>query len=281
MRKLNTYYLLVVIILMSQWTFVFGQKLPKVQKTSARAPENIKIDGKATEWNNKFQAYNKNTELYYTIANDDDNLYLLIRADKSDIITKMIHSGTTFAINAKEKKDGESFAVTYPKYQKKETPLYLTLSNRPKGMQDSIKTQLQIDSFINTKNKQLSQRLRYIGIKGITQTSDSIMRVKNTANILSSASLNNQFCYTYELSIPLKLLPLTAGIKKSFYYHITLNGVADRGGKVNIIETAKGERITYTGADGVNYVLPSVGINAMTLAFSTDFWGEYTLAKKQ
>ena len=36
-----------------------AQKLPKVQKTSIRAPENIKIDGKANEWDNKYQAFNR------------------------------------------------------------------------------------------------------------------------------------------------------------------------------------------------------------------------------
>ena len=38
-----------------------AQKLPNVQATSLRAPANIKIDGKATEWNDKFQAYNHST----------------------------------------------------------------------------------------------------------------------------------------------------------------------------------------------------------------------------
>ena len=55
------------------------QKLPNLQTTSLRAPASIKIDGKTTEWNNRFQAYNKATEVSYTIANDKDKLYLVIQ----------------------------------------------------------------------------------------------------------------------------------------------------------------------------------------------------------
>ena len=53
---------------------VHAQKLPNKQEISFQAPTNIKIDGKASEWNNQFLAYNNATDIYYTIANDDKNL---------------------------------------------------------------------------------------------------------------------------------------------------------------------------------------------------------------
>ncbi|MBC7401019.1 MAG: hypothetical protein H7289_13850, partial [Mucilaginibacter sp.] len=53
-----------------------AQKLPKVQTASIAAPTNIKIDGKATEWGNKFQAFNRTTEVYYTLSNSATKLYL-------------------------------------------------------------------------------------------------------------------------------------------------------------------------------------------------------------
>ncbi len=40
------------------------RKLPNVQQVSLRAPANINIDGKTTEWNNRFQAYNDTTHVY-------------------------------------------------------------------------------------------------------------------------------------------------------------------------------------------------------------------------
>jgi len=70
-----------------------AQTLPKVQEASLRAPDNIKIDGKPTEWNNQFQAYNTATDLFYTIANDDQNLYLVIQAKKPLSISKIGQRG--------------------------------------------------------------------------------------------------------------------------------------------------------------------------------------------
>ncbi|HCN82336.1 MAG TPA: hypothetical protein DIT07_01770, partial [Sphingobacteriaceae bacterium] len=61
-----------------------AQKLPNIQEASLRAPAGIKVDGKATEWNNQFQAYNKATEIFYTISNDDDKLYLAVQATDLD-----------------------------------------------------------------------------------------------------------------------------------------------------------------------------------------------------
>lgn len=48
-----------------------AQKLPGVQQTALRAPTQIKIDGRTTEWGNQLQAYNKATCIYYTLCNDD------------------------------------------------------------------------------------------------------------------------------------------------------------------------------------------------------------------
>jgi len=43
---------------------VNAQNLPNVQKVSVRAPANIKIDGKASEWDDKFQAFNHATDIF-------------------------------------------------------------------------------------------------------------------------------------------------------------------------------------------------------------------------
>src|ERR1700709_19758 len=79
-----------------------AQKLPNVQQGEMRATTNIKIDGKTNEWN--FVAYNKNTEVYYTIANDDADLYLIVKAVKPDIVDKLIFGGLTLTVNASGKK---------------------------------------------------------------------------------------------------------------------------------------------------------------------------------
>src|ERR1700679_721966 len=82
-----------------------AQNLPNVQKVSLRVPGNVKIDGKPTEWDNTFRAYNYNTNIFYTMANDDDNLYLVVKATDADIINKIVGGGTVLTISKTGNKD--------------------------------------------------------------------------------------------------------------------------------------------------------------------------------
>jgi len=52
----------------------------------------VRIDGKITEWGN-FQAYNPATEISYTMANDNDKLYLVCSATQPEVIQKIIEGG--------------------------------------------------------------------------------------------------------------------------------------------------------------------------------------------
>src|SRR5476649_2012908 len=91
-----------------------AQKLPNVQTASVRAPANIKIDGKTTEWNNTFQAYNHATDIFYTVSNDDAKLYLTIQASDKLVINKIMSGGITFTIQKSGKKtDKDGISITY------------------------------------------------------------------------------------------------------------------------------------------------------------------------
>src|SRR5471030_2113106 len=76
-----------------------AQKLKAVQENNMRAPSNIRIDGKLTEWDDTFKAYNNTTDIFYTISNDDENLYFAIKAGNRFIATKLLGGGINFAIN--------------------------------------------------------------------------------------------------------------------------------------------------------------------------------------
>lgn len=67
---------------------VEAQKLSAVQETSVFAPAGIRIDGKAAEWGPAFQAYNKTTRIFYTLANDRNTLYLTVHASDKTTIRK-------------------------------------------------------------------------------------------------------------------------------------------------------------------------------------------------
>ena len=62
-----------------------------------------------------FQAHNHATEIYYTLSNDNDNIYLAVQAKYQNVIDKIIRGGITLTINhTLKKKDQKAVSVTYP-----------------------------------------------------------------------------------------------------------------------------------------------------------------------
>jgi len=94
-RKISFLSILLLISLFN----LNAQKLPKIQEESLRAPNDIKIDGTFSEWNGKFKAYNTNTQIFYTIANNDSLLFLTMRATDQLIIRKIIAGRITITFN--------------------------------------------------------------------------------------------------------------------------------------------------------------------------------------
>ncbi len=82
---------------------ISAQKLPNKQESSIYAPAMVTIGGNASEWGNTLQAYNRATEISYTLANDADNLYLICRATEPEVIQKMMLSGITLTISRADK----------------------------------------------------------------------------------------------------------------------------------------------------------------------------------
>jgi hypothetical protein len=76
-------------LIFSALTITSAQKLTAVQLVLLRSPDNLKIDGQSSEWNNKFQAYNSNTSTFYTIA----KIYLLLPGIQQLAVNRLIPLG--------------------------------------------------------------------------------------------------------------------------------------------------------------------------------------------
>jgi hypothetical protein len=240
----------------------YGQKPPSEQKGSVRAPSTIKIDGKANEWGNKFQAYSNHTQFYYTMSNDDKNLYLTIQADEPPIIRRIINGGVTLTINKSgKKKDPEGIHITYPLLSQ----FTVSLKN-PRIRYNGPTPVTEGDSLMNVTNKRMndkSKEIRVIGIKGI----DTLISVYNTDGIKAASAFDNKMVYTYEMAISLKTLGLSVNNPSKFVYQVMINAMESKG--INIVKNESG------GIVSVNIVGP----NAVMGQEATDFWGEYMLAK--
>jgi len=238
--------------------YASAQSLPNIQKTSIRSPVNIKIDGKATEWDGRFQAYNKATDIYYTLSNDDENIYFTIQAKYHDISDKILRGGISLIINhTLNKKDGEHIIVAYPVYSASgQSDVTNMLARKENAKRDVNGADVAVDDL----NKVLDANSKTIRLSGIKDITDKEISVYNEEGIKAAAQFDKQLWYTYELAIPIKYLALPNNGADAFGYNIKINEPED---------------VHPSRADG-----PPPPPMIMTSIAVTDFWGEYTLAKK-
>ena len=165
-----------------------AQQLPNVQTVGVLASPQVKTDGKATEWGGKFEAYNKATSMYYTMANDNEKLYLTIQVTDTITIERIINNGITLTIKCGDKGSSSSpLIISYP---------------------------------LNGQLRSTNHQIKVTGSKSIP---DSLISTTNNLGIEAAASSNHQKNYTYELAVSLKyLVPLINEIG-TFTYNITLN----------------------------------------------------------
>lgn len=267
-------YALLVILAGSISFFAIAQKLPAKQEVSLRAPNNIKIDGKTTEWNDEFQAYNTVNRIFYIVSNDDNNLYVTVRAADFNSTMKILHGGITFSIgSAAEKKGGKSASkvlVTFPfpNANSHIEPLEDIVYHYEKIAKDTTEIKKQEESIILTANKQANDLFKGMAITGIKEIKEPIISIYNEAGIKTVAQFNNYMRYTYELAIPLKYLTSLINNEGKFRYSIKLNAKYPLVLKPGDIEGP-------TPKLGADFKPDQLYGN-----YDTDFSSEYTLAKK-
>lgn len=251
-----------------------GQKLPNKQVISLIAPVNIKIDGKANEWNNKFQAYNTATNIFYTISNDDNYLYLTIQVTDPLVINKLYSNGLTFSVIPFEKKDEkEGIAVTYPFFDKNDK-FHVNIGSMPNIKLGDKRSVIQADSFLRETNDRMEKKSKWIIVKGI-KGMDTLISAYNDDGIKAAALFDDKMTYTWELGIALKHL---SGISASpkFNYHIKLNPIKASDNTTTTYKVAPDGRTIPV----VTFNVDADVRNLLSMMSPTDFWGEYTLAKK-
>lgn len=274
--------------------FTMHSHAQSVQEESVWAPANIKIDAKLTEWNNTLQANNKTTNLYYTIANDDKNLYLAVKSTDQANSTKIVSGGITFAINtAGKKKDKEAFAVTFPVVNR------ASMGNqfRQRG---GMGGQRPDSAAMANMRSQLLATAKEISLKGFKDIPDSVISIYNEYGIKAAVGYDSNGSFIYELALPLSQLGLSPGSAKELAYNIKVNAMqfgrrdGDNGGNDNARGMGgdgggRGNRGGFGGGNGGGFGGGAIsvttvrvnggGMNMQDMMSATDFWGKYILAK--
>jgi hypothetical protein len=275
MKKFNTNLFKVLLPALFFSVIANAQKLPKIQTASIAAPANIKIDGKATEWGDKFQAFNRTTEVYYTLSNSATKLYLTVQATEKNIIRKITQNGISLTIMPKDK-SGSKLVVTYPQYGKKEAPGFFNLRDPYEVNKDTVKNNYLADSVAAAYNDNINNRFKLIGVIGVASAEDSTLSVFNSEGFKAIGRFDRKLFYTYELAIPLSYIARSGDTPTSFKYNLMINGVP---GEVRTVPGGRGNRMVYTAPDGSERNIGGPSPDNMSFAYASDFSGEYTLAK--
>lgn len=286
----------------------YGQKLSNVQEGSVLAPANVKIDAKTTEWNDAFKAYNKTTLINYTLANDDKNLYLVVKSADQGNNRKIVAGGITLTINtADKKKEKDAFAITFPLVSRDN----IRSQFRSRGFGGGLAPTLDSTDIANMR-KQILATAKEIKLSGFKSITDSVIAIYNEYGIKTAISYDDMGSLIYELAVPLNLFSISTDNPKEFAYNIKLNGLQfssrDRDGSSRDREggssreggessgggssrSSGSSRGSYSGgggrsgrssgSSGGGSSSYESGRNDMqSLISPTDFWGKYTLIKK-
>ncbi|WP_183574683.1 hypothetical protein HDF18_01025 [Mucilaginibacter sp. X5P1] len=270
-----------LVILTCIYSNLRAQKIQSVQEGNLWAPSTVKIDGKLTEWGTTLQAYNKTVKLWYTIANDDKNIYLAIKSTDMDNNNKILAGGISFILNtAGKKKDKNAFNITYPMVSHTGGGGRGGRSRKGFGQQDTPDT-----ASIIAQQKQTLATAKELSALGFKDITDTVISIYNEYSIKAVANIDDKEIFVYELSIPLKLLDIAPGDQKEIAYDIKVNGLQLGSNSISI--GGGGTRISgggggFGGGFGGGGGGPTFGggksLDVSDMMSPTDFWGKYTLA---
>ncbi|GAB3933244.1 hypothetical protein [Mucilaginibacter myungsuensis] len=255
-----------------------AQKLPSKQTNSLRAPADIKIDGKATEWKDQLQAYNDAVSFSYTLSNNDNELFLTVRCALPSVVRRIMNGAISLNIyKSGQKTEKDPISITYPLFEgnTRFRPQFFAPKPHPGGVvmfpppqvvaseEPPLKDPIP-DSLLEVNNTKFAALAKVIGIKGIPGL-DAQLSVYNDDGIKAAGRFDNLMVYTYELSVSLKHLGLKASDAHKFLYQL----------KINDVEPARAKPVN-NGRGGTSY---EVTADTRLEQPATFFWADYILAK--
>jgi len=255
MKSIAWLFLLLCICLIAQ-----AQKLPNIQSAGVYAPANVKIDGKTTEWNNQFQAYNNNANLFYTLANDAGNLVLVVQTTDRTTIEKIMRNKLSFIIA------GKNGSLTL------KTPGVTTQTNKDVNRAMARKEAIT-DSLLTALNKGLTTSYKEMEVTGLAGVTEPKIPVYNDLGIMVAARVDMAKAFTCELAIPLKYLSPYLSADGSFNYNIKVNGIKLGG----MIDT-NGNKMELSNADMATSTL--AGFPMLDMVATYEIVGTYKLIMK-
>ncbi|WP_186462381.1 hypothetical protein [Pedobacter suwonensis] len=265
-------------------SFLYAQDVEE----NMRMVKPFKADGISNEWNEPLNQYNDATRLAFALANDDQNLYIIIESLDPQTTFSVLSGGITLNINtAGKKKDG--IQLTFPLMERPHelkdvniSPNHIAQPNGDMGMPHDPST--------------VNKSIRVSGFKNIV---DGDLSAENQNGIETGMSIHPNKDLIYELRIPLEQLGVNVEAKKPLVYHIKINqpdrtamhqsGRQENGGRAGGFSGGKGMGGMGSGRGGMGGGRSGGGMSRSRgqglqesrgiAAKQSDFWIKYKLVK--
>ncbi|HEY4326601.1 MAG TPA: hypothetical protein VGN20_21630 [Mucilaginibacter sp.] len=178
-------------------------------------PTNIAIDGDVKKWGDSLRYYNTEKHINYSIANDQDNVYMAIRITDRLDQRKIIKSGITFSVDPKGKKK-ETFSITFPLNVQGGAPALPS----PKAEDGEVTKQDREELM-----RERITTLRGIKVVGFKDIEDDMITTSNTYGIKTAINYDDDGNLVCEAAIPLKFFHSDDPAKNEWAFNFKINGI--------------------------------------------------------
>jgi len=177
-------------------------------------PANLVIDGNAKEWGDSLRYYNAEKKINYSLANDQENLYMAIKITDRLNQMKILRAGITFSIDTKGKKK-ETYSLTFP----------LNVNgNQPPPVEKMDNGDVTKEDRDELMREQITT-LRGIKVAGFKDIEDDMITTSNTYGIKTAINYDDNGNLIYEAAIPLKFFNAGDITKNEWAFNFKINGV--------------------------------------------------------
>ena len=251
--------LLVIVITLFNLSAAFSQKKAEII-TTKWANNPVIADGLLSDWPDSLTLFNEATNLYYSLANDNKNVYLALRSASKQDLTKILAGGISFSANIDRKKKDQA-TVIFP------------ILDRTPGKARNIKDQPEAEEM----QKQILSKIKDIKVTGFKEIIDGGISLQNTYGIRAGASFDRNSNLIQEIIIPLNLLNLSTANAGEVIYSIKVNG--HQGSSAAMSQRQTTQRQPMGGMYGGQFPPRNSAMNK--LLTSKEFYIKSRLATKQ
>jgi hypothetical protein len=258
----------------------YAQSAKSVTIPSLQAPPvSVMVDGDIKDWGDSLRYYDKENKIGYTLANDKENLYIVVMIKDRVQQIRALKAGVTFSVDTRGKKR-DSYSITFPLNLVNNTDFnFRTVNNGPVTQKD--RDQLTLDR---------SFALRGIKVEGFKDIENGMLSLTDNHGILAEINYDGYGNLVCEAVIPLKNFHVDDITKNEWAFNFRVNGInrptppaADpgaaespgRGGSRGGASSGGGRGAR--GSGNVNTDSPQEGPG--TFYRSDDFWVKFYLAK--